>query len=306
MLNRKYFIVTARYIPTNRIRIVKVWARSEKEVKKELLASDYSEIVSITRNIFPPSERQISYAQSLGITITPDMESHDVSALISRSIDDKSDPNPGLIDFAENRNIVFSSFIGKKGLYNIVFSNLPIPDKIAFFTFSIYRYVSSDREANLDKSPHKAKFYEFAHSIESNERLVHSLLNNYNGEDLRFFGTLHIDSYNPTYGGSKKTSIYKSAVKFLLNEKLLTQEEVSATKRLHTLKNKSNASNDNYASDPSCDYSNNNSNHEDNHLYKNNQMRYPVDYTIEFLSNKEFFLICLFWIVVILLFFSLF
>ena len=31
MLNRKHFKVKARYIPTNRVRTVEIWARSEEE-----------------------------------------------------------------------------------------------------------------------------------------------------------------------------------------------------------------------------------------------------------------------------------
>ena len=232
MLNRKHFKVKARYIPTNRVRTVEIWARSEEEAKNKLLSSDYSEIVSISRNFHLPTEKQIAYAKSLGIQITSDMERQDISELIDRKINDKSDPNPGLVDFAENRDIIFSSYIGKKNLYNLVFSELPNLDKIAFFIFSVYRYLSSDREANLDISPYKSKFYEFAQSIESNDRLLNSLLSNYRGEDLRFFGTLHINSYNSLYGGSKQTAIYKAAIDFLLRENLLTQKQVLETKKI--------------------------------------------------------------------------
>lgn len=148
---------------------------------------------------------------------------------------DTSEPNPGLKEFADNHDILFSSHIGKKGLYDIVFYELSTLDRIAFFVFSIYRYYSNDRNANLDKSPHKDIFYEFANNTINNPKLVKSLDDNYSGADLRYFGTLQ--SYGQTLsGGSRQTSIFKTAKAFLISKKLLTEMDFSAPKSVSKFK----------------------------------------------------------------------
>jgi hypothetical protein len=97
-----------------------------------------------------------------------------------------------------------------------VFSNLEGIDKIAFFAFSVYRWLSEDRHANLDTHPHKDVFYEFAEMVKDDTNFNKSLLK-YDGEDLRFFGT--ITSNDTTYsGGSNNTIAYKKTAEYLRNK----------------------------------------------------------------------------------------
>lgn len=235
MLNIKKYEIKAKYLPTNRQRKVTIEARSEDDAISKL-GSDYTDVVSIVPIVYPPSERQISYAQSLGIIITDDMCAEDVSCLISSQTSDTQPPKQGLIDFADARKIVFSNYIGKKRLYNYVFSGLPEIDRVAFFIFSIYRHLSDDRESNLDKSYYRKYFYEFAYTYVNEDKFRKSLFENYSGEDLRFFGTLTVrdaEYEHSYYGGSTQTYAFKCAKQYLI-ENGLVPADVKNSKVLRT------------------------------------------------------------------------
>lgn len=232
MLNRNLYNVKAKYIQTNRFRSVKVWSRNELEIPKRLEKIGYTEIQSII-NITPmPTERQLDYAIDLGCNLTPDMTGIDVSSLISQKVDnDIHKPEPGLMSFADNHDIVYSTYMGEKTLYNVIFNDLQELDKFAFFIFCVYRYLSSDMEANLDNSPHKNIFYNFANSCISNSKMKESLFENYEGRDLCFFGTSNNDVQY--YGGSTRTTIFKAAKQYLIEVGLI-QNVKSNNQKTHS------------------------------------------------------------------------
>lgn len=240
MLNINTYEIKAKYIPTGRLRTIKVEARAEADAIAKL-SSDYTDVKSVAMKNRPPTERQLSYAESLGITVTDDMCFEDVSCLISGKTDDRNPPKQGLIDFADSHNIAFSNYIGKRALYNKVFYGLPQRDAIAFFVFSVYRHLSDDRESNLDKSFYKDSFYEFADAYENDNKFVKSLYDNYQGEDLRFFGTLHtINGYDESWhsGGNARTYAFKCAKQFLYDKYLITEMETKVSKTLRPQKEK--------------------------------------------------------------------
>ena len=164
-----------------------------------------------------PSDRQLEYANDLGIKIPQEACLEDVSALISCAVDFDSAPNQELVEYATNRGLIFSKYIGKKALYNLIFYKLPLVDKIAFFCFSIYRYLSDDRHGNLDTSPNRDAFYSFAKQYEEDKKFTASMMK-YEGKDLRFFGSMRIKEGGESKlinGGSIATLAYKTAAEFL-------------------------------------------------------------------------------------------
>lgn len=223
MLNRTEYKIKAKFLQTNRIRTTTVFAKSEEDAIEKIKREGFGEVVSIEKVFWPPSDSQVAYARDLGAKVTPDMCKEDLSAIISYRVDSDSAPNPDLIKFADSKDIVFSSYIGKKALYNLILYKLNDLDATAFFIFSIYRYYSNDRQGNLNLSRHKSKFYEFAELVVSNPSLLKSLHDNYRGADLRFFGTLKTSSEVSSSGGSRSTAIFKRAKQFLIESKLLTE-----------------------------------------------------------------------------------
>lgn len=219
-MNYNYYSVKALYLQTKRKRTVKVEAFDENEVKEQLLLTGFSEPFEITQIPFPePTEEQIAACRAHGSILPADACQFDASAIISKEIARDSIPNPDLLHFATAKKIKLSYYIGKKALYDVIFYTLENEDKIAFFIFAIYRFTSNDRQANLDSSPHRDIFYEFANSKISDLSFVRSM-NKYHGSELRYFGKINVDGYEYT-GGSKNTIAYKDSLTFLKEKNLV-------------------------------------------------------------------------------------
>lgn len=220
MLNLNTYIVRAKYIKTNRYRKIKIISLNKQDVIKELIASGYKEPFDIILFDYnPPTEKQLALCEQYGIILSDNDTSEDVSELLSSYFEhDTKSPSEGLKEFATNHKIIFSSYIGKKRLYDKVFYKLNIENKIAFFIFSIYRYITDDRESNLDTHPHKNIFYEFAQDQLNNDTFIQSL-KTYKGRDLRFFGKISFsdDPYKNYIGGNITTYAFKTAHEYLIN-----------------------------------------------------------------------------------------
>lgn len=218
MLNYEIYYIEGRHRETKRIRTVRVYSFAGEEKAREIaLEKENLESIIEIRKVGDerPSDKQLNYARDLGIRIPPNACSEDVSALLDKKIQNDSEPKQGLIDFANEMEVPFSYYIGKQGLYNAIFSKLNDLDRIAFFIFCVYRFISDDREPNLNRSEHKAIFYEFAQSKVDDAAFKKSLLN-YAGKDLRFFGKLKINAHTTLDGGNVNTKAFKEAREFLL------------------------------------------------------------------------------------------
>lgn len=165
------------------------------------------------------TERQREYAIALGLTFPADITKSAMSELISKKVDNDGDPNPGLMDFARAHGIDFSPFVGKRALYNRIFGLLSNQDKARFFVFSIYRWLSEDREANLEVSTKRDELDIVARQLLGNPKALKSLLR-YEGQDLRFFGEATFAGMR-CQGGSDKTIAYREACQLLKARSLL-------------------------------------------------------------------------------------
>lgn len=220
-MNYKRYEIKGRHIETKRIRTLKVDAFNEEDAKKQADEQGIKTIITIDAIPFEtPTENQLDYAKDLGIFISGDLTKEDVSALISKAVDKDNEPNQGLLEFATNHRIYTSKHIGKSALYNKLFALLDDIDRVAFFIFSIYRYISDDRHANLDNHPNRKFFYEFANSNVSDERFMKSM-NKYSGIELKYFGQLTTPDRWTHTGGSVNTIAFKSAREFLIDKKLI-------------------------------------------------------------------------------------
>lgn len=215
--------IKALYVPTNKKRTIKIEAQNKADaiafIKRD---SEYAEPFEIKEFFDPPTESQLDYAKDLKIKMPRDASIRDASALISRAVDRDSDPNLDLIEYAKGRGLLFSKYAGKKTLYNLIFLNLPQLDKIAFFAFSVYRWLSEDRHGNLDTHPQRHFFYDYARLKSGDEKFIKSM-EKYQGEDIRFFGMIKFSDGGEAYGGSISTIAYKDCTDYL-NKKLGLQK----------------------------------------------------------------------------------
>ncbi|WP_108307091.1 hypothetical protein [Metalysinibacillus jejuensis] len=182
--------------------------KSPKATKLEFI--DFTNQNFKENNYKTPTDKQLAYAKNLGIPVPEWASKSDVSLLITRLVEEKdfSAPSAQLVEFANAKNIIFSGCAGKKYLYNTIFDNLSDYDKAAFFAFSLYRWLSDDRHGNLETSPLKNMFYEFAKDVSQDDAFMNSL-KRYKGADLRLFGEVIIPSGQVVEGGSTRTIAYK-------------------------------------------------------------------------------------------------
>lgn len=206
------FKVKGKHYLTKRMRTIDVVARSDtaakqKAITKKLLPPFSCEEISFD----PPTKTTINNAQKAGIEIPLNASNDDVISLIEGKGDIM--PAAGLMAFAERWDIYFSQYISNKNLYNLLFKDLLPINKAAFFIFSIYKFLSNDKKANLETHPYKDIFYEFATAVLDDKRVLRSI-NNYQGEQLCYFGKT-IDMPTDYKSGSMNTIAYKSALCFI-------------------------------------------------------------------------------------------
>lgn len=223
----KHYSVAGKHKDTGRKRTINISAISLEQCKEKAADEGILEPYEITE--YPPSlpsERQLAYAKDLGIKIPENATFKDISALLDRKQQvDNLDPQQGLIDYANAREFEFSKYIGKKALYNLIFYKLSGKDKIAFFIFCVYRWLSDDRESNLDTHKYKDKFYELADKLTNDDKFVKSM-NRYEGEEIRFFGALTSTNGEISFGGSTETIAYKTASEILCKDLNLKNRKV--------------------------------------------------------------------------------
>lgn len=224
-LSYKAYIIKAKYTKTKRMRkLTREYHNSYtyEYIKTLLTQEGYEEPfeISIDEDYNTPTERQIEYAKDLNIPLHSGLGKYDISCLIDRVLEHSGEPNPGLIEFADDERLLFSYCIGKKQLYDLVFNQLPDKKSIAFFIFSIYRFLYNDREANMNKSPYFNVFLSFADKYVNDVKFIKSMYDNYEGRDLRYFGTVNITKPNgqitQIYGGSNRTYSYQEAKRYLM------------------------------------------------------------------------------------------
>ena len=96
----------------------------------------------ITINVEPmamPTERQMNYANSLKAQLPNDACSKDISAIISRIVnEDEEAPEPGLSRYAHACKIKFSRFIGKQAILDTMFFQMNDVDRATFYAYAVY------------------------------------------------------------------------------------------------------------------------------------------------------------------------
>lgn len=220
-MNYQMYQFKAKYIATGRFRTRKIDAFSESEARALIKELGYEEPIEMSQIPFdPPTDAQRDACQKHGTTIPSKACKLDVSFIIDNKLNFDSVANPELLQYATEMKLKLSYYIGKKNLYEYVFCNLNQHDKISFFVFCVYRFLSNNRCGNLNRSPHKNLFDEFATKKLSDSSFVNSV-NRYSGDQLRYFGSICIGNNTYHNGGSTNTIAYKTTKKFLAEQHLI-------------------------------------------------------------------------------------
>jgi hypothetical protein len=91
----------------------------------------------------PPTERQISYANDLGITIPRDATKDELSDLISCSTDEDQPASPELLSLARSYGIETTRYTGERAVHGRIFNTLARPGReqelATWFAFNVLK-----------------------------------------------------------------------------------------------------------------------------------------------------------------------
>lgn len=168
-------------------------------------------------NTKPATNMQRDYAKRIGIILPEEATESDARALIDRALDDDMEASKGLLDYAREKGMLCSDYIGSKALHNQLFDNLSVEDRTSFFCFCIYKFHIRGDEENLLNHPKKAVFEAFGKQYAKDTYFQESL-EEYVGEELIAFGKskqLVNGVLKNVYGGSIYTRAYKVAYAYI-------------------------------------------------------------------------------------------
>jgi hypothetical protein len=169
----------------------------------------------------PPTERQLTYARDLGISMPDGVTKHEVSDLIEARVEDDKPAASEFQAFAKRFGVPFTQYIGKKSLFDRLFTHLTRPgreeDMTAWFVFRVYRDLVRGRADTSIKGPDDPPIREIARLLIEDQSVLQSI-RRYQGRDLVWFGQRTSPDGEVQYGASSQTVAYKRASS-LLREK---------------------------------------------------------------------------------------
>lgn len=166
----------------------------------------------------PATAMQKDYARSLGIVLPETATKSDAKALIDLELDSDEPASDELKDFAREKGMQFSDYVGNKYLHNLLFDNLELKDKIIFFCFCIYKCQFDDSKEQILEHPYMEVFQRFGEQYMKDNFFIASM-EEYLGEELVAFGKTEKvtkeGKKKTIYGGSIYTRAYKNAYDYL-------------------------------------------------------------------------------------------
>ena len=169
----------------------------------------------------PPTDRQLAYARDLGISIPADVTKQELSDLIGARLQKDKPAAPHFQAFAKRLGVAFTQYIGKKGLFDLLFTHLTKPgreeDMTAWFVFRVYRELVRGRSDTDIKDPDDPVIREIARLLLQDKAVVQSI-RRYQGRNLVWFGEWASPDGTVHHGASNQTIAYKR-VSSLLRER---------------------------------------------------------------------------------------
>lgn len=211
------YTAKAKFIETNRLRTLQCRAISPELAKAQVINKGYAEPITIEKSDdTAPTDAQLNYCKNLKVSVPDGATLQEVSDLIDCAVSKDSPANPQLIEYAQtDLGLDVSDYIGKRKLYNYIWASIDDHTRYAFFALQVYRWLSDDREVNLNTHKYKQLFFDFADLVANDTQFINSIKRSFSqGENVRFFGTIYANqtSYE---GGSVQTIAYKKAVEYL-------------------------------------------------------------------------------------------
>jgi len=178
----------------------------------------------------PPTEPQLSYANSLGIAVPQDATIEEVSELISSHLHRDKTATERHRSFAARYGVEFTRFTGKRELFARIQATVRKPgrelDLVSWFTYRVYRELVHGRDDAEIDGPDHPTIRQIAVELVRNDSVVKSI-RRYEGRDLIWFGEWTSSLGALHTGGSNRTIGYKRASAMLREQLGLTAADGS-------------------------------------------------------------------------------
>ena len=195
-VNWALYEVIGKNLTTNRKNKRRYEAKSEPDAIKQAEADGLAgpfDIVALKHE--DPTERQIQYLQSWGVSVPEGVNKFDISAILSR-LEDEAEvisekkiyknvteervrllpgPTSDFARFADGMGVKFSRYIGKSALFCNTVYNLTGRDRIAFYAYCIICFHKKTEIGDMRQSEYFTRLYEFADSAIKNPSLLRSI-----------------------------------------------------------------------------------------------------------------------------------
>ena len=139
----------------------------------------------------PPTDRQLALAEKINLKVPEGCTKDDLGTMLSRCMDFDGDrePDPGLLHYAQDCGVCFSSFTGEKGLLQSMIAQLCARDRAVLFAYAVHISRAGGCFKDPRKDPEASVFERFADMVEADPGLWKSLegrdLNDYQSPNTR-------------------------------------------------------------------------------------------------------------------------
>lgn len=166
----------------------------------------------------PATERQLAYAADLAIVIPDEITKDEISDLISIKTSDDQPSTARHRGFAESFGLEPTQYIGKKLLFDEIWTTLKQSDRqiemLQWFTFRVYQQLVNGSLVSPIDSPFDPVILEIAQELAKDDKAVGSI-KRYEGRSLIRFGEWSAPDGSIYNGGSTRTIGYKEASRLL-------------------------------------------------------------------------------------------
>ena len=139
----------------------------------------------------PPTDRQLALAEKINLKVPDGCTKDDLGTMLSRRMDFEGDrePDQGLLHYAQDCGVCFSSLTGENGLLQSMIAQLHARDRAVLFAYAVHISRSGGRFKDPRKDPVAPAFEKFANMVEADPSLWKSLegrdLNDYQSPNTR-------------------------------------------------------------------------------------------------------------------------
>lgn len=201
-VNYGRFCVTGTNSSTGRKNTKRYEAQTEADARAAAVADGLSEPITVKVEPQPePSERQMDYALELEAIIPEGACKDDLSAIISRIVDeDEAAPDPGISRYAHASGVKFSRFVGSYAMLGYLVGQMKGPQLGELFAYAVYLQEKGGRMTDPRLLPVYDRLTACGEYLAADPALMKSL----EGRE--------VDDFR---GPNRGTKVYKAAADFL-------------------------------------------------------------------------------------------